>query len=325
MNQTFENQLTIRTPQMIAIEINYIKDQTRKIVLSNSIEIGRRLVEAKAMVDHGQWGEWLKQSVDYSQRTATNLMRIYEEYGQASNQQAFANLNYSQAVALLGIPQEEREEFVQSNPVSEMSTRELQQAVKDKEQAEKEKLDLELKLKAAEKKAEEEHTAWQNVSDNYKRLEEVNHKYYEQVESLKKELDAAKASGNEDEVERLQKSLKKANDELEISDQKIKELERELREKPVDVRTATIEVPKVPEEVEQELNALRKKNKELEIKADQQKNAEIAKFTIYFDTLVKDFGSILGSLSEVKETDPEAHDKYKKALQELIGKMSERL
>lgn len=323
MNPTLENQLTIRTPQMIAIEINYIKDQTRKMVLSNSIEIGRRLIEAKAVVDHGQWGEWLEKSVDYSQRTATNLMRICEEYGQNSNSQAFANLSYTQAVALLGIPQEEREDFVQANSVSEMSTRELQKAIKDKEKAENEKQDLEQKLQAAEKKAVQEHESYQRVSESYKILEETNRKHHEQAEKLKKELEASKASGNADEVERLQKDLQKADQELETSNRKIKELERELKEKPVDVTTATIE--KVPEAVEYELAELRKKNKELEIKADQQNNAAIAKFTIYFDTLVKDFGSLLGSLSEAKETDPEAHEKYKNALKELIGKMSERL
>lgn len=317
--------LTERSPFLIAAEINSLKDQTRKMVLYNSIEIGRRLIEAKAMVEHGQWGEWLEKSVDYSQRTATNLMKIAEEYGQNSNWQALANLNYTQAVALLGISQEEREEFVQSNPVSEMSTRELQKAIQEKERVEKEKQELEEKLKAAEKKAEEEHNSWQIVSDSYKRLEKTNHEHHERAERLKKELEAAKASGNVAEVERLQESQKKADRELELSNQKIKELERELKEKPIDVATATIEIEKIPEEIERELNDLRKKTKELEVKADQQNNAAIAKFTVYFDTCVKDFGSLLGTLAEFKETDPEAHEKYKNAVIGLFGKMSERL
>ena len=70
-----------RTPDMIATEINSIKSQTRIMVLCNSIEIGRRLVEAKEMLPHGEWGKWLETSVDYSQSTANNLMRIFEEYG----------------------------------------------------------------------------------------------------------------------------------------------------------------------------------------------------------------------------------------------------
>lgn len=35
------------------------------------------------MIEHGAWGEWLEKSVDYSQRTAQNLMKIFEEYGSA--------------------------------------------------------------------------------------------------------------------------------------------------------------------------------------------------------------------------------------------------
>jgi hypothetical protein len=145
----------VRTPNIIAVEINSIKEQTRKMLLFNSIEIGRRLVEAKEMIPHGEWGNWLEISVEYSQSTANNLMRIFEEYG--SNQitffddnaksQALGNLSYTQAVALLGIPADEREDFIQEHDIDNMSTRELQQAVKEKQE-------LELKLKEAEKEAE---------------------------------------------------------------------------------------------------------------------------------------------------------------------------
>lgn len=41
-------------------EIRMITEQTKQVVLFNSIEIGRRLTEAKAMVKRGTWGTWLK-------------------------------------------------------------------------------------------------------------------------------------------------------------------------------------------------------------------------------------------------------------------------
>ena len=131
-----------RTPQLIAVEINSIKEQTRKMVLFNSIEIGRRLTEAKIMIEHGEWGEWLEKYVDYSQRTASNLMRIFVEYGSSqislfcdnAKSQALANLNYTQAVALMGIPQEDREAFIQERDIDGMSTRELQAAIKDNQE-----------------------------------------------------------------------------------------------------------------------------------------------------------------------------------------------
>src|SRR5690625_1751496 len=97
------NEITVeRSQETIAIEINSIKEQTRQMLLHNSIEIGKRLVEAKAILPHGEWGKWLEESVDYSQSTANNLMKIYDEYGDGQaalfggdvNSEAVASLPY---------------------------------------------------------------------------------------------------------------------------------------------------------------------------------------------------------------------------------------
>ncbi|MHB8125336.1 MAG: DUF3102 domain-containing protein [Desulfitobacteriaceae bacterium] len=49
--------------------------------------------------------------------------------------QTFANLSYSQAVIFLGIPENEREEFLAAHDIENMSVRELQNAVKERDQA----------------------------------------------------------------------------------------------------------------------------------------------------------------------------------------------
>ncbi|MCB8815357.1 DUF3102 domain-containing protein [Desulfosporosinus shakirovi] len=46
------NVVNERTPLVIAAEINMLKDHTHKTVLINSVEIGRRLTEAKALLKH---------------------------------------------------------------------------------------------------------------------------------------------------------------------------------------------------------------------------------------------------------------------------------
>jgi len=48
-------------------------------MLTNAIEVGKRLKEAKALLPHGEWGKWLVESVSYSQRTANRLMQLFEE------------------------------------------------------------------------------------------------------------------------------------------------------------------------------------------------------------------------------------------------------
>ncbi|AFL98587.1 Protein of unknown function (DUF3102) [Desulfitobacterium dehalogenans ATCC 51507] len=130
---------TERTPPVIAAEINAINLESRKMLLKNAIEVGRRLKEAKELLKHGEWLKWLKESVNYSKSTAANLMRLYEEYGylllnpseEDPNFQALGNLTYTQAVLLLGLPEEEREEFVAQNDVANMTSRQLNQAVKE--------------------------------------------------------------------------------------------------------------------------------------------------------------------------------------------------
>jgi len=317
-----------RTPQLIAIEINSIKEQTRKQVLFNSIEIGKRLAEAKIMLGHGEWGDWLKGSVDYSQRTASNLMGIFEQYGTSqinmfcennAKSQALANLSYTQAVLLMGIPQDEREEFVEEHDVDTLSTRELQQAIKENQELAAKLKEVEASwekdkniLGEARKEAESERESAQRVSDSYDKLEKTNKEHYEKAESLRKELEKAQASGNTDLVERLQESFDEADSARNGALIMIEELQRQINETPIEVTAAPV-IEKIPEEVERELNELR-------AKVAQPVDTTKIRFKIQFDALVKGFSDLLGTLEEIKEVDA-----YKKAVSGLLSKMSERL
>lgn len=133
----------VRNLDVIEMEIRVLQDQAQRVVLGYAIETGRRLEEAKAMLEHGQWGGWLRK-MGYSQSTANNLMRVFREYGASqqslfggeANSQALGNLTYTKALQLLALPdQEAREAFVAEHDVEHMSTRELEQALKDRAEA----------------------------------------------------------------------------------------------------------------------------------------------------------------------------------------------
>ncbi len=132
---------TGRSINTITTEIRTITQQARQVLLSAAIEIGRRLTEAKTMVPHGEWGTYLQQEVEFSQSTANNFMRLYEEYGDnqqslfGSNSQALGNLSYTKALLLLAVPAEERSEFAEDHKVEAMSTRELEKAIKERDEA----------------------------------------------------------------------------------------------------------------------------------------------------------------------------------------------
>lgn len=305
-------EIIIRNVDIIAAEINSIKDQTRKIVLGNSIEIGKRLVEAKDIVPHGEWGNWLLESVAYSQSTANNLMRIFNEYGanqmslfgSDAKSQAIGNLSYTQAVALLGIPSEEREAFIEENNIDEMSTRELQTAIKEKQELEK-------RLKESEDAAELERAERQKIEAQRIELESVLEKKIEShnnlVERMKKQIKDAKKSGNNDEVETLQTSLEQSETDLETSRARITELEEQLA------------IPaEIPEATQKELDTLRQREtelselaKRLEVDAQKQisdlqeqirKNNNTAgiKVKLYFHALTTNFNELVSSIIEIE-------------------------
>lgn len=123
----------------VTAEIRSYCTAAQTMMVTYAIEIGRRLVEAKSMVKHGEWGDYLREELGLSQSTANNHMKLFEGYaagqisltGAALKNQAFANLTYTKALALLALPsEEEREAFVAEHDLSSMSTRELKEELR---------------------------------------------------------------------------------------------------------------------------------------------------------------------------------------------------
>ena len=164
-----------RDASMLAYEINIIKDQTNKYLLQSSIQIGERLKAAKEMVGHGNWEKWLEEEVSYSKRTASNLMRIHEEYSpqllENPKGKLIADLGYTQAIAMLKLDFEDREGFVTEHEVSDMSVKELEEAIKEKKALKEEKEALEAKLKSIEDK---ETTAAKELQSKIKEIEDYD-------------------------------------------------------------------------------------------------------------------------------------------------------
>lgn len=130
------NEVT-RTAAQVAADINKVKLNLAVAVVVSSIEIGRLLLEAKALVPHGEWGAWLAANVDFSESKAQSLMRRYKEFGDGqidmitgtSDLDFFAFLSDSQMDALLALPKPERREFVEEHreelESGEMSVRDM--------------------------------------------------------------------------------------------------------------------------------------------------------------------------------------------------------
>lgn len=128
--QTMAKPVEGRTIETITDEILDAQRRGGEAILT----IGRCLIEAKEMLPHGEWLPWLAEKVGYSQKTAQNFMRLAREF---SNPQALADLGATKALKLLALPADEREQFVEANNVIDMSTRQLEQAIKERDEARK--------------------------------------------------------------------------------------------------------------------------------------------------------------------------------------------
>lgn len=117
-----------RSIETITAEILVYKAQAGAAIL----EIGRRLIEAKEQLNHGEWLPWLKERVDFSEATAQRFMQIAKGY---SNPATVRDLGFSKALALLAVPEKDRETFAAEVDAEHCSVRELREAIKARDEA----------------------------------------------------------------------------------------------------------------------------------------------------------------------------------------------
>lgn len=220
-----------RTADVVAMEIQalttQVNTQVKALVLSYAVEIGRKLCEAKEMVDHGEWGNWLEGKTEFSQSTAENLMNIFREYGSDQigffghlKSEALGNLGYTKALKLLAVPADEREDFAKEIGAENLSSRELEKAIKDRDKAIKDRDAAQTKETQAQTR---ENIAAKRASDTQKDLD----------------LEKKRASEAAAEADLLRKELRALKDEkrapkapeAEPGEEAMKAAERELQAK----------------------------------------------------------------------------------------------
>ncbi len=205
------------------------------------LTIGRCLTEAKQAIPHGEWLPWLNERVELSERAAQRFMRLSREW---SNPTALSDLGATKALALLALPADERDQFIETHNVVDMSARQLEQAIKDRDEA----------RKAAETAQAEASAA-----------EQARAKMEEDMKLLN-----ARLSGAQEDREQAAQAVARLEAQL-----------AELKEKPVEVAVETVVDPEAIEkaraeavaEMQEKLDKAREAKKRAE---DKQKIAEEA-------------------------------------------------
>ncbi|WP_299032416.1 DUF3102 domain-containing protein [uncultured Anaerococcus sp.] len=131
----------------IVSEIKFFENQA----VVSYWEIGKRLNQAKEQVGHGNWLNRVKDNLGYSERTTQQLIKVSNSF---SNPKTISDLNFSKVLALTSIKdEEERDDFIEKHDVESLTTRQLQEEIKEYKESlrknEEEKREISEELKAA--------------------------------------------------------------------------------------------------------------------------------------------------------------------------------
>lgn len=321
-------QPSVRNINTVTEEILSIKAYAQKTAIVCAIELGRRFKEAKSMLPHGEWGVWLEEKVEFSQSTVNNYMKIFEEYGSEQISlfgatplsQSIEKLNYTQAIKLLAIPKEEREEFIEQNDVENLSVRELDKIIKERDEAIK-------KAEEAEKRATELEGYKKQIEDSESRIIQAETDRLTAIDDLKEA--EQKLKDLEESLKKEKQKNKDLKDNPKVPQAKVDEIEKSAKEK------ATQEMQKQINDLKEQIA---KANKEKQGFEQKKKEAEdklakmeaqakmsdtiVTEFKASFDRLQAELKACNSIIDKAEKNSPEIAQKLKKAMDALVASLS---
>ena len=187
----------------------------------NLLQLGRVLTEAKPLVPHGAWAEWVETNAHLPERRAQEYMQCYRKFGL---DQRIAQLGTSQIIALLPMTDSERESLMSREDIGQMNNRELKAAIRE----EREKARREALAEAEEAIAQAEERARQAESQaklHRMREAKIPDSVAKEIEETRKQLTIAKQN-----AERFQDMVGKANELRVDAERRAEKMARELSE-----------------------------------------------------------------------------------------------
>lgn len=294
-----------RDGQTIITEIKTLYYQAQVHAINSFIQIGQKLIELKDLIPHGQWADYIKENLDWNERKVQRFMQLAEGYSNGaayanliSNPSFMSDLNMTNALALLTIPEDEVEEFAEEHTSEDTSNRELADEIRKYKEE-----NTELSEQVA--------VLTQEVKDVKARAEEgISKEAYELVKAecdqLKSKLDKAK--------EKLKKE--KESKEKEIS----KAAQQTMTEVEAKVREENAEKIKWMEE------QISRLEEEAEVAERRAENANVStniEFKMYCDQMQNDFDEALTIIEQVDETDGDRAENMLIALNRILSYMAD--
>ena len=307
-----------RSPETLGSEIRYLSAQAKSMTVWFGVEIGKRLAEAKEMVGHGGWLDFLKNETEFSSSSANRFMQIAREYGgKTSNFPTLGNLSVSNALRLLAVPEDEREEFAQAVDAEHISSRELEQAIRERDEARKA---LEEAQSAAVQLTERTEKQAEQIRELENRPVEVAVQVADPAEIEKAVAEALSAAEKKhkaalDSAERLRKAAEKKQAELQAIADSAAKIESTNRAETAKLNDSIATLQKELEQARAEQAAAAKASR---IQSD----ADVVVFQSFFQATLENFNKACGLLTKVKLRDADKADKLLRFSRDAVAKMA---
>lgn len=335
---TFRTEISIenKSTEQLTAEVNVRYRQAEQLAGMSAMmlaDAGRRLIEIKARIPHGQFETWCADNLEFSKSKAEKMMklaeRVADENSLFSKTETFTDIGISRVWALLAAPEEVAAEVIETNDVESMTVRELKAElarVKEEKEAAERKAemidhnndDIRKELASMQRKLSE------TVSE--KEFAEMQAAAQAQKEDLTKELSEAKAEAAD-----IQAKLDKAKEDLKKQKAKQKDLEAARDEevkKAIEGKTAEIEEQaaararetsqELLDRTQRQVGDLQEYIEKLEAEKAKLSNTSLMEFKVYVDQLQDIYFKICDIITKENQRDEATGAKMQTALQKIV-------
>ena len=273
------------------------------------LTIGRCLTEAKQSLPHGEWLPWLNERVELSERTAQKFMKLAREW---SNPNTLADLGASKALMLLALPESERERLAEDHNENDMSARQLEQAIRERKEAQEAAARAEAEAKTAEEARAKMEEDMKLLNARLSGAQEDREQAARAAARLEAELEELKARPVEVAVETVvdQEAIEKARAEA------VAEMRAKLN-KAREAKEAAEARRKNAEEALEQIRLQLEEQARAEKKAALGEDKDLAQFELLFDQTKETVNRMHGILLKVQSRDKDAAGRLSKALTAL--------
>ena len=364
MNELATRNIEDLSPEQLGGEIRLLTAQARRMALHYGIQIGYRLKLAHEIVGPHGWAEWLERETEFSAAAASRFEALYKGYGEDQGSlfgvgnkfPTLENLSISNALKLLAVPEEEREKVAEELGAEALSARELEKALKERDEALRqlremeegeglavaelqEKLDRAREEKAAAEK--EARRAAEDIGPYREKLEAAEltaRELREQIRELEARPQPVAVERDEKAIEEAAaiaraKAEAEAAEKLSSLRKKLEKAEKErekLRNEAEKAGAAAKEkADAAAREAAEKLSAAERESERLKREAEEMRrklaasDKDVTEFGVHFRSLQQELRAIGESLGKIEERDSALGGKLRGALRQILTPWTE--